>query len=154
MNETAALARTQAPSRPTLGGRVRQLRIARGLTQTDLAGDRFSKEYVSQIERGKTRPTAETIEWLSARLGVDANFLETGVSSSERQRVESVIVRAEAAIEASQYEEAVAELTPLASALDTAAAPELALRAYLAEAWSRMYLGEVRKAIEPPRQRT
>ena len=58
MHDNAALTRTQAPSRPTLGGRVRQLRIARGLTQTDLAGDRFSKEYVSQIERGKTRPTA------------------------------------------------------------------------------------------------
>ena len=98
MNENAALIRTQGPSRPTLGGRVRQLRIARGLTQTDLAGERFSKEYVSQIERGKTRPTAETIEWLAARLGVDSSFLETGVSSSERERVESVIVRAEASI--------------------------------------------------------
>jgi len=146
MHENAALTRTQAPSRPTLGGRVRQLRIARGLTQTDLAGDRFSKEYVSQIERGKTRPTAETIEWLAARLGVDSSFLETGVSSSERERVESVIVRAEAAIEASQYEEAVGELAQLAPVLDSVAAPELALRALLAEAWSRMYLGEVRKA--------
>src|SRR5262245_11647451 len=121
MIENAALARTQAPSRPSLGGRVRQLRIARGLTQTDLAGERFSKEYVSQIERGKTRPTSETIEWLAARLGVDESFLETGVSSTERERVESVIARAEAAIEASKYEEAVAELTPLASALDSAA---------------------------------
>ena len=37
--------------------RVRGPRTARGLTQTELAGDRFSKEYVSQIERGKTRPT-------------------------------------------------------------------------------------------------
>jgi transcriptional regulator with XRE-family HTH domain len=47
-----------------LGDRVRQLRVAAGLTQTELAGTRFSKEYVSQIERGKTRPTRETIEWL------------------------------------------------------------------------------------------
>ena len=65
-------------ARPSLGERVRQLRIARGLTQTDLAGERFSKEYVSQIERGKTRPTAETIDWLAAQLGVDATFLEIG----------------------------------------------------------------------------
>ena len=48
------------PARPALGDRVRQLRIAKGLTQTELAGERFSKEYVSQIERGKTRPTEET----------------------------------------------------------------------------------------------
>ena len=43
-----------------LGERLRQLRVAAGLTQSELAGDRFSKEYLSQIERGKTRPTGET----------------------------------------------------------------------------------------------
>jgi tetratricopeptide (TPR) repeat protein len=146
--EYAALTRISAPPRPSLGERVRQLRIARGLTQTDLAGARFSKEYVSQIERGKTRPTAETIEWLSAQLGVDSTFLETGVSSSERERVESVVARAEAAIEASQFEDAVAELDPLSPIFATLAAPELELRGLLAEAWSRMYLGEIRKAME------
>ena len=66
---------TRAPRAPRLGERLRQLRVAAGLTQTGLAGDRFSKEYISQIERGKTRPTAETVEWLALRLGVDAGFL-------------------------------------------------------------------------------
>src|ERR671919_282931 len=69
-----------------LGERLRQLRVAAGMTQTDLAGDRFSKEYVSQIERGKTRPTRETIEWLAGRLSVDAGFLANGVSPGERGR--------------------------------------------------------------------
>jgi len=54
---------------------VRQLRVAAGLTQTELAGDRFSKEYISQIERGKTRPTSETVDWLALRLGDDYGFL-------------------------------------------------------------------------------
>jgi tetratricopeptide (TPR) repeat protein len=148
MNDSAALRRLAPAARSSLGERVRQLRVSRGLTQTDLAGARFSKEYVSQIERGKTRPTAETIEWLAAQLGVDATFLEIGVSSSERERVESVIARAEAAIEASQYEDAVGELESVAPLLATLAAPELELRAVLAESWSRMYLGEVRKALE------
>jgi tetratricopeptide (TPR) repeat protein len=148
MNESAALRRLAPATRSSLGERVRQLRLARGLTQTDLAGARFSKEYVSQIERGKTRPTAETIAWLAAQLGVEAAFLETGLSSSERERVESVVARAEAAIEASQYEDAVAELEQLTPALSDLAAPELELRAVLAEAWSRMYLGEIRRALE------
>ena len=56
---------TAAASGGRLGDRVRLLRVAAGLTQTELAGDRFSKEYVSQIERGKTRPTAETVAWLA-----------------------------------------------------------------------------------------
>src|SRR5215213_8595407 len=79
-----------------LGERLRQLRVAAGLTQTELAGNRFSKEYVSQIERGKTRPTPETIDWLAARLGVDPAFLANGVSGDERARVEAVLARAEA----------------------------------------------------------
>ena len=76
---------------------MRQLRVAAGLTQTDLAGDRFSKEYVSQIERGKTRPTRETIEWLAVKLGVDPGFLERGVSADERRRVDTLLARARGA---------------------------------------------------------
>jgi tetratricopeptide (TPR) repeat protein len=147
LTQFAALTRSPASPRPSLGERVRQLRIARGLTQTELAGERFSKEYVSQIERGKTRPTAETVQWLAERLGVDRTFLETGVSSSERDRVESVVTRAEAAIESSQYEEAVADLDKLKTALAAIAAPGLELRALLVESWARMYLGEVRQAM-------
>jgi tetratricopeptide (TPR) repeat protein len=134
-------------ARTTLGDRVRQLRIAKGFTQTELAGDRFSKEYVSQIERGKTRPTDETTEWLAARLGVDKSFLETGVSSSERERVESVIARAEAALESNQYEEAIEEIAQLGSAIEATAVPALQFRALLAESWGRMNIGEVREAI-------
>ena len=51
MTDSPLLLKTRAGStaRPSLGERVRQLRINAGLTQTDLAGERFSKEYVSQI---------------------------------------------------------------------------------------------------------
>jgi tetratricopeptide (TPR) repeat protein len=138
----------RAGSRVGLGDRVRQLRINRGLTQTDLAGERFSKEYLSQIERGKTRPTAETVEWLAARLGVDRSFLETGVSSSDRDRAESIVSRAEVAIEEHNYGEAVEMLTAVVDSLRTASAPQLELRALLAESWARMYLSEITSAIE------
>ena len=67
--------RIAKPTGSRLGDRLRSLRLAAGLTQTELAGERFSKEYVSQIERGKTRPTPETIDWLAERLGVDPGFL-------------------------------------------------------------------------------
>jgi transcriptional regulator with XRE-family HTH domain len=69
------LSHPSPPSGPTLGERVRGLRRARGLTQAELAGERFTKEYVSQIERGKTRPTLQTLEWLAGRLQVDRQFL-------------------------------------------------------------------------------
>src|SRR5918992_167552 len=92
-------------SRPKTGGiqlgeRLRRLRVSAGLTQSELAGERFSKEYVSQIERGKTRPTRETIDWLAARLGVDPGFLASGVSADQRGRVETALARADALGEA------------------------------------------------------
>src|SRR5918997_4964887 len=96
--------RPAAPAGIRLGERLRQLRVAAGLTQTDVAGDRFSKEYVSQIERGKTRPTRETIEWLANRLAVDADFLANGVSADQRGRVETTLARADALIDANREE--------------------------------------------------
>src|SRR5579862_3221197 len=96
-----------------LGERLRQLRVAAGLTQTELAGDRFSKEYVSQIERGKTRPTEGTIEWLADRLGADAGFLANGVATDERTRLEGALSRAEALYEAQQDAEAAEAFEPL-----------------------------------------
>src|SRR5436305_12741178 len=107
MSDSAAIRQKQqrvsaAEAGLRLGERLRQLRVAGGLTQSDLAGERFSKEYVSQIERGKTKPTRETVEWLAARLGVDPGFLANGVATDERGRLEGALARAEALIEAGQ----------------------------------------------------
>src|SRR6187551_2022584 len=113
MPRTSLTAQTRTPlhsSGTRLGERLRQLRVAAGMTQTDLAGKRFSKEYVSQIERGKTRPTDETIKWLAERLGVDAGFLANGVSADERGRVEAAIARCDALVEARRNDEALEEL--------------------------------------------
>jgi tetratricopeptide (TPR) repeat protein len=130
-----------------LGERLRQLRVAAGMTQTELAGDRFSKEYVSQIERGKTRPTRETIEWLAGRLGVDAGFLANGVSAEERGRVDSALARADALLEARRNDEALAEFENIRSAILATGMPELEVRALSGEATVRMRRGEVREAI-------
>jgi tetratricopeptide (TPR) repeat protein len=142
------LQRSARPAASRLGERVRQLRVAAGMTQTDLAGDRFSKEYVSQIERGKTRPTAETISWLANRLGVDAGYIANGVSVDERGRLEATLARAEALTEAHRYEEAVAEYENVAPAVAATASSELEVRTLAGEAWARMQQGEVQAAIE------
>jgi tetratricopeptide (TPR) repeat protein len=132
-----------APAPTSLGARVRELRAAHGLTQSELAGERFTKEYVSQIERGKTRPTAQTLEWLAARLGVDRDYLESGVPQAERARTEGALARAEAALAASQHEDAVSALAGL-----EAPSAAFELRALLVESWARMYLGELREALD------
>src|SRR6185369_8175623 len=130
-----------------LGERLRQLRVAAGMTQTDLAGDRFSKEYVSQIERGKTRPTPETILWLAERLGVDAGFLANGISADERGRVDAALARADALLEARRNDEALEEFEKIRAAVLATGLPELEARALSGEATLRMRAGEVREAI-------
>jgi tetratricopeptide (TPR) repeat protein len=130
-----------------LGERLRQLRVAGGMTQTGLAGDRFSKEYVSQIERGKTRPTRETIDWLAQRLGVDSGFLANGVSADERGRVDAALARAEALLEARRNDEALEEFESIRAAVLATGMPELESRALSGEATVRMRAGEVREAI-------
>src|SRR3954471_13025056 len=89
-----------------LAERLPSPRLAAGLTQTQVAGERFSKEYISQIERGKTRPTDDSIAWLAARLGVDPAFLGNGVSTDLRGRMEALLARAEALTESHRYLEA------------------------------------------------
>jgi tetratricopeptide (TPR) repeat protein len=131
-----------------LGERLRQLRVSAGLTQTELAGDRFSKEYVSQIERGKTRPTRETIEWLAARLGVDAGFLANGVSADERGRVDAALARAEALLEGRRNSEAVEEFERIRASVAATGLPDFEVRELSGEATARMREGQVREAIE------
>jgi transcriptional regulator with XRE-family HTH domain len=135
------------PRSPRLGERLRQLRVAAGLTQTDLAGERFSKEYISQIERGKTRPTTETIDWLSLRLGVDAGFLASGVSADERSKAEAILTRADALLEDHLFGDAIAEYTRALPAVLGTGAVELEVRARSGEAMARAHSGDVKGAL-------
>ncbi len=131
---------TEAPS--PLGVRLRTIRTERGLTQSQLAGERFTKEYVSQIERGKTKPSRQTLEWLAARLDVDHEYLETGLSGDARLRAESLVAQAEAAIASGRPEETIELLS--GAKLPTSG---LQLRALLAEARARLEVGAVREAL-------
>ena len=132
-------------STASLGERVRELRVERGLTQQELAGDNCSKEYVSQIERGRARPTAEMLQWLAERLGVDRDYLERGVSSADYERTEALVARIEALVTGKRYGEAVEAAAAFVPYPD---APELELRALLADGWARMYEGELSGALE------
>jgi tetratricopeptide (TPR) repeat protein len=148
MPRAATNTRRSPQSGNRLGERLRQLRVAAGMTQTDLAGERFSKEYLSQIERGKTRPTVETIEWLAQKLGVDPGFLERGVSADERRRVETLLARAEALTEAHDYERAIDAFENCKTAVLATALPELEVRHLTGEAWARMERSDVKTAME------
>jgi transcriptional regulator with XRE-family HTH domain len=131
----------------TLGERVRVLRRSVGLSQAELAAGRFSKEYVSQIELGKTQPTAETLEWLAGRLHTDREFLEHGVSKADAARIDDSLSEAERLTEVARYGDALRALSAARDRAGGSPAPAVRLRLLRAEAWVRIRTGELEPAM-------
>lgn len=59
----------------SLAERLRAARRAAGETQQEVAGERFSKSYLSAIERGKMTPSVHALEFLAGRLKVPLAYL-------------------------------------------------------------------------------
>jgi tetratricopeptide (TPR) repeat protein len=72
-------AKTEQVTAEELADRFRQLRERAGLTKTSLARPRYTVSYVSQIERGRRRPSPEALSFFADRLGVTAEYLGTGL---------------------------------------------------------------------------
>lgn len=62
--------KAKGPIDPSQGEIVRRLRIERDMTQADLAGDDFSKGFISLVENGRTRMSVRAIQVFAKRLGV------------------------------------------------------------------------------------
>jgi mannose-6-phosphate isomerase-like protein (cupin superfamily)/DNA-binding XRE family transcriptional regulator len=78
----------RAASAPTtdLGGRIRQVRTARGMSVRGLAGRAgCSPSLVSQVERGVTAPSARVVYALANELGItlDSLFSTEGAASAD-----------------------------------------------------------------------
>ena len=131
----------------TVGARVRSLRKAAGLTQAKLAGGRFSTEYMSQIELGKTQPNRETLEWIADRLETDPEFLEHGLSAADAERVEAKLREAELLLDRHRSEDALRAFADAAKIGGGAAHAAVSLRVLRGEAWARIREGEVDQAL-------
>ena len=89
-----------------LGSRLRAARLARGWTQTDLAGDLVSVGYVSRLESGHRRPNAEVLEALAQRLGVSVDQLLRGPTAPEQDEIRLALDFAELSLENGEHAEA------------------------------------------------
>ncbi|MFI0241458.1 helix-turn-helix domain-containing protein [Streptomyces sp. NPDC016845] len=67
---------------PAFGSRLKKFRLARGLSQTALAGDGMSTGYLSRLESGNRQPTERAVTYLAERLGIEtAEFEEPAAGS-------------------------------------------------------------------------
>ena len=69
-----------------IGIRIRDLRVAKGMTQTALSGNGISSGYMSLIESGKRTPSTKMVKEIARRLGVPADeLLQASESADSRQ---------------------------------------------------------------------
>ncbi len=74
---TATARTTRGELAHSIGARIRQARLAAGLTQQQLAGDRYTKAYVSALENGHSRPSMAALSFIAERLNLPTSrFLE------------------------------------------------------------------------------
>src|SRR3954453_1866717 len=62
----------------TIGERPKRLRLERGFSQRELAAPGVSYAYISRIEAGTRQPSVKALRKLAGKLGVSADYLETG----------------------------------------------------------------------------
>jgi transcriptional regulator with XRE-family HTH domain len=82
MSETAVRTRRrvvvdQRELARAIGTRIRSARLAAGLTQQELAGERYTKAYISALELGHAKPSMAALDYLAPRLGTRPDRLLT-----------------------------------------------------------------------------
>src|ERR687891_1109691 len=94
---TSARATTQdAELARRIGLRIREARHRAGLTQQQLAGERYTKAYVSALETGIARPSMVALSYLSERLGfVPSHFLDEQTPAWTRLEVDMQLASGE-----------------------------------------------------------
>ena len=58
-----------------IGEKIRKLRTAKLMTQTELAGAEITRNMLSQIENGNAMPSLSTVQYIAKRLNVSTGYL-------------------------------------------------------------------------------
>ena len=110
----------------TIGQRLKRLRLERSLSQRELAAPGVSYAYISRIEAGTRQPSVKALRKLAAKLGVSADYLETGSELDPTEARELRLSDLELAVRLGESDGAEEGLTALLAEADAAAdAPSL-----------------------------
>lgn len=104
----------EAMAQLTFGQLLKHTRLARGLSQSQLAGPALSKAFVSLLERDSARPSLATLEYLTARLDQTIEYFLRGLDPRTSARVLLAMDRqAQLAVSQQRYAAADAAFTEL-----------------------------------------
>ncbi len=145
-------------NRYELGRRIKEARLAKKMTQADVAGEFITRNMLSQIESGSANPSLKTLEYISSILDIPMGTLlpDSKEEGSGRETPAEALIDGKALYNNGEYEKAVEKVKSLMDSElwdeaygitarsyikmaelaekggDTAAAAELADKAYLA----------------------
>ena len=94
--------------------RLKKLRLAKGLTQKELAEPHYTHAYVSTIEAGRRQPSRSALEHFADRLGVDVEELRTGRPPDLEAKLDLALHEARQDTSAGRYDEAETKLKQIA----------------------------------------
>ena len=90
----------------TIGQRLRRLRHERRLSQRELSSPGVSYAYISRIEAGTRQPSVKALRMLARKLGISAEYLETGSDLTEAAKRELRLADAEIRVRLDEDREA------------------------------------------------
>src|SRR5438093_12427215 len=99
----------------SLGDRVREMRMRRGLSQSGLARGLVSPSYVSLIEAGKRLPERDILRAFADRLGTTPEYLESGVDAATAREEQLALKYADLALANGEVQEALERYGRLAA---------------------------------------
>ena len=129
-----------------IGRRLRELRLARGLLQQDLATAEISTSYVSLIEAGKRRPSPAILAALAERVGSSVEYLCTGRDQADVKNLQLELGFAEMALRNGSPGEALQSFSHVLTKT-SALSPDMLLRARIGQATALEKLGRLEAAV-------
>lgn len=106
----------------SVGKKIRFLRKEQSLTQEELAGNQFTKSYISLIERGKINPSMKALNYIAKKLNKPVSLLldteDSLVDSNNLYRISYIIERGKKLVDDSEFDKALAEFKPLLDNID------------------------------------
>lgn len=93
-----------------VGQRIRKLRVAKGLSQKQLAAPHYTAAHVSTIETGRRQPSRKALEYFAQKLDVGADELLTGLPRTLVPELELQLQNARVKLSAGDLETAISTL--------------------------------------------
>ena len=97
----------------SLGQKIKKLRKEKNLTLKELAGNRITAAQISHIERDKSYPSQDLLEYFSEKLETPIDYFLESKEAQAKKIASSIILKSEVLFKTEKYQEAKRELSKI-----------------------------------------